>query len=162
MEKSNTLKLAGGGEIELPIVTKGDNLDLIKVNPIQKFTEPPARFNEASIIKTLEKLGIGRPSTYAPIISTIQVSQYVEKKEGRFYATPVGIAVTDFLMKNFPEVLNYAFTADMESNLDKVAVGKAVWQKEIKTFYTPFHKKLEDVTKNAERIAIPTEKIGEI
>ncbi len=74
----------------------------------------------------------------------------------------VGVAVTDFLMKNFPEVLNYAFTADMESNLDKVAVGKAVWQKEIKTFYTPFHKKLEDVTKNAERIAIPTEKIGEI
>lgn len=152
---------SSGDEVELPLVEKDDKLDLIKVNPIQKFTEPPARFNEASIIKTLEKLGIGRPSTYAPIISTIQVRQYVEKKEGRFYATPVGIAVTQFLMKNFPEVLDYAFTADMESNLDKVAEGKKVWQKEIKTFYGPFHKKLESVTKNAERIAIPTEKTGE-
>jgi len=150
-----------GDEVELPVVNKGDNLDLVKVKPIQKFTEPPPRFNEASIIKTLEKLGIGRPSTYAPIISTIQVRQYVEKKEGRFYATPVGITVTEFLMKNFPEVLDYQFTADMESNLDKVADGKKEWQKEIKTFYGPFHKKLEDVTKNAKRVKIETEKTGE-
>ncbi|HSX49139.1 MAG TPA: type I DNA topoisomerase [Candidatus Saccharimonadales bacterium] len=150
-----------GDEVELPEVVKGDKLDLVKVSPIQKFTEPPARFNEASIIKTLEKLGIGRPSTYAPIITTIQLRQYVEKKEGRFYATPVGIAVTEFLMGNFPEVLDYKFTADMEDSLDKVADGKKEWEKEIKTFYSPFHKKLDDVTKNAKRIAIPTEKLGE-
>ncbi len=156
------LKVSSEGEVLLPVVAKNDPLDLVKVNPIQKFTEPPARFNEASIIKTLEKLGIGRPSTYAPIISTIQVRQYVEKKEGRFYATPVGITVTEFLMNNFPEVLDYAFTAEMENNLDKVAIGKKVWQKELKTFYGPFHKKLEDVTKNAQRVKIETEKTGEI
>lgn len=155
------LKTVGDGETELPEVLKNEKLDLIKVNPMQKFTEPPARYNEASLIKTLEKLGIGRPSTYAPIISTIQVRQYVEKKEGRFFATTVGIAVTDFLNSNFPEVLDYKFTADMENDLDEVANGKKVWQKEIKAFYGPFHKKLEDVTKNAKRIAIPVEKTGE-
>src|SRR5260221_271493 len=155
------MPLKATGEVELPLVAKDDKLDMIKVNPIQKFTEPPARFNEASIIKTLEKLGIGRPSTYAPIITTIQLRQYVEKKEGRFYATPVGITVTEFLMKNFPEVLDYQFTADMEANLDKVADGKTKWQKEIKTFYGPFHKKLASVTKNAERVKIETEKTGE-
>ncbi len=154
-------KAISADEVVLPEVAKGDKLDLVKVNPTQKFTEPPARFNEASIIKTLEKLGIGRPSTYAPIISTIQVRQYVEKKEGRFYATPVGTAVTEFLLKNFPEVLDYQFTAEMEDDLDKVADGKRVWEKDIKTFYGPFHKKLESVTKNAERIAIPTQKLGE-
>lgn len=148
-------------EVELPEVNKGDVLDLVKVNPIQKFTEPPARYNEASIIKTLEKLGIGRPSTYAPIITTIQLRQYVEKKEKRFYATSVGIAVTEFLMKNFPEVLDYAFTAEMENDLDKIADGKKVWEKEIGIFYKPFHKKLDSVTKNAERVAIPVEKTGE-
>ncbi len=155
------LKVSEEDLVELPEVKKDDPLSLIKVNPIQKFTEPPARFNEASLIKTLEKLGIGRPSTYAPIISTIQVRQYVEKKEGKFFATPVGITVTQFLMKNFPEVLDYKFTADMEDDLDKVANGEKVWQKEIKTFYTPFHKKLTDVTKNAKRVKIETEKLGE-
>jgi DNA topoisomerase I len=155
------LKLSADGETILPEVSKGDNLDLIKVNPIQKFTEPPARFNEASIIKTLEKLGIGRPSTYAPIISTIQLRQYVEKKEGRFYATPVGTTVTNFLEKNFPEVLNYEFTAEMENDLDEVANGKKVWQKEIKAFYKPFHKKLLVVTKDAQREKIEVEKTGE-
>lgn len=155
------IPLKTSGEVELPEVDRDEKLDLIEVIPIQKFTEPPARYNEASIIKTLEKLGIGRPSTYAPIITTIQLRQYVEKKEGRFFATPVGIAVTEFLLKNFPEVLDYKFTADMEDDLDKVASGERVWQKEIKTFYRPFHKKLEDVTKNAKRIAIPVEKLGE-
>lgn len=149
------------GEIELPEVAKDEKLTKIKVNPIQKFTEPPARFNEASLIKTLEKLGIGRPSTYAPIISTIQVRQYVEKKEGRFFATPVGTAVTEFLLKNFPEVLDYQFTADMENDLDRIANGEREWRQDIKAFYGPFHKKLLDVTKNSKRIAIPTEKTGE-
>lgn len=155
------MPLKNSGEVELPVIEKDEKLDLVKVNPMQKFTEPPPRFNEASLIKTLEKLGIGRPSTYAPIISTIQVRQYVEKKEGRFFATPVGIAVTEFLTTNFPEVLDYQFTADMEDDLDKIADGKREWNKEIKSFYGPFHKKLDSVTKNAKRIAIPTEKTGE-
>lgn len=153
-------KMTDVGTIELPEVKEGEKLDLIRVDAFQKFTMPPARFNEASLIKMLEKLGIGRPSTYAPIITTIQIRQYVEKKERQFFATPVGIAVTEFLLKNFPEVLDYKFTADMEDDLDKVANGEKDWQKEIKTFYTPFHKKLASVTKNSKRVAIPTEKLG--
>jgi DNA topoisomerase-1 len=146
--------------IALPEVQKDDKLDLIKVLSDQKFTQPPPRFNEASIIKTLEKLGIGRPSTYAPIISTIQLRSYVEKKEGKFFPTPVGMAVNDFLMEYFPDVFDYAFTASMEDNLDKVANGEKKWETEIKNFYTPFDKKLETVTEKSQRVKIPTEKLG--
>ncbi|HEX6976818.1 MAG TPA: type I DNA topoisomerase [Patescibacteria group bacterium] len=153
-------KLTDESAVILPEVVKDDSLTLIKVNSDQKFTEPPARYNEASIIKTLEKLGIGRPSTYAPIISTIQARTYVEKKEGKFFPTPVGNAVTEFLMSNFPEVLDYKFTADMEEDLDNVANGKKEWEKEIGIFYKPFEKKLEDVTKNSKRVKIETEKLG--
>ncbi|OGM05722.1 DNA topoisomerase I, partial [Candidatus Woesebacteria bacterium GWB1_43_5] len=98
----------------LPNVEKDEPLQLIKVDSAQKFTQPPARFNEASLIKTLEALGIGRPSTYAPIISTIQIRQYVVKEEGKFKPTPVGFAVSDFLMKNFPDIVDYDFTSQME------------------------------------------------
>ncbi|MEK7497476.1 MAG: type I DNA topoisomerase [Patescibacteria group bacterium] len=145
---------------ELPEVVKGESLDLIKIDSTQKFTEPPARFNEASLIKTLEKLGIGRPSTYAPIITTIQIRQYVEKKEGKFFATSVGMAVTDFLVNNFKEIVDYKFTAEMENDLDNIANGERKWQVEMKSFWDPFKKKLDSVTKDSKRVAIPTEKIG--
>lgn len=148
-------------EQELPAVEKGDKLKLIGVRADQKFTQPPARYNEASIIKTLEKLGIGRPSTYAPTISTIQARSYVEKKDGRFFATPVGVAVNDFLLTNFSDVFEYEFTAEMEDNLDKVAEGKLKWREDLKKFYTPFEKKLKTVEKNAKRVPIETEKLGE-
>ncbi|QQG47404.1 MAG: type I DNA topoisomerase [Candidatus Woesebacteria bacterium] len=147
-------------EVNLPDVSKDESLDLIKVSPFQKFTEPPARYNEASLIKTLEKLGIGRPSTYAPIISTIQLRSYVEKNEGKFFATSVGMAVSDFLLHNFAEVVDFSFTAEMEDKLDSVANGKTKWQKEIKDFYTPFDKKLSDAEK-ADRVKIETEKLNE-
>ncbi len=144
----------------LPEVKEGETLQLIKVDPMQKFTEPPARYNEASLIKTLEKLGIGRPSTYAPIISTIQIRQYVEKKEGKFFPTPVGVAVNDFLMKNFPDIFEYQFTAEMEDDLDKVADGKNKWTDSISKFWNPFNKKLGEVTENSKRVKIETEKLG--
>ena len=145
---------------QLPEVESGEKLQLIKVNPQQKFTQPPPRYNEASIIKTLEKLGIGRPSTYAPIVSTIQARQYVEKTEGKFFPTPVGIAVTEFLVKNFPDVFEYSFTAEMEDNLDKIADGKAEWQKVMRKFWNPFGKKLGTVEKKSKRVKIETEKLG--
>lgn len=145
---------------ELPDVTKDEKLDLIKVNSEQRFTQPPARFNEASLIKILEKMGIGRPSTYAPIITTIQIRNYVEKEEGKFFPTPIGDTVTDFLVKYFPTVLDYDFTAQMEGNLDKVADGKTDWVKDIKDFYTPFAKILIDTEKNADRVKIETEKLN--
>jgi len=136
---------------QLPEVTKDEALDLVKVNSEQKFTMPPARYNEASLIKTLEKLGIGRPSTYAPIISTIQDRNYVEKEEGRFAPTVIGKAVNDFLLKHFPDVFNYSFTADMEKELDEIAEGN---------FWNPLEGKLETVQEKAERVKIETEKLG--
>ena len=151
---------SSNGEITLPPVEENENLTLVKVNPSQKFTLPPAKFNEASLIKTLEKLGIGRPSTYAPIITTIQIRSYVEKDEGKFTPTTVGNAVTDFLVKYFPDTFEYSFTADMEADLDLVAENKKDWTKIVKQFWTPFDKILKDVTKNAKRVKIEVEKIG--
>jgi DNA topoisomerase-1 len=145
----------------IPGVKMREKLDLIEVLSEQKFTKPPARFNEASLIKTLESLGIGRPSTYAPTISTIQLRNYVEKKEGRFYPTPIGLTTSDFLVKNFPETFDYEFTAKMEENLDKVAEGALDWHKDIAKFWEPFSKLLQDVEKNAERVQIPTQKLNE-
>lgn len=147
--------------VVLPEVEKDEKLKLDGVRAEQKFTQPPPRYNEASIIKTLEKLGIGRPSTYAPIISTIQARSYVEKNDGRFFATPVGLAVNDFLLNNFENVFDYEFTAKMEDNLDKVAEGKLKWREDLREFYSPFEKKLLDVEKNAKRVPIETEKLGE-
>lgn len=150
----------GGETQQLPEVEQAEKLKLKKVDAIQKFTEPPARFNEASLIKTLEKLGIGRPSTYAPIITTIQVRNYVEKKEGKFFPTPVGTAVVDFLIDNFTDIFEYQFTAGMEADLDNVANGEIKWEKTIGDFWKPFDKKLVSVGKNSKRVKIPTEKTG--
>lgn len=146
--------------VQLPEVKNSELLSLVKIDSYQKFTEPPARFNEASLIKTLEKLGIGRPSTYAPIISTIQIRQYVEKKEGKFFPTPVGVAVNDFLMHNFPDVFDYEFTAEMEDGLDKIANGEGKWADSISKFWSPFDKKLKSVTENSKRVKIEVEKLG--
>ncbi|WKZ25635.1 MAG: type I DNA topoisomerase [bacterium] len=146
--------------IILPEVKKDEELMKEKVWGDQKFTLPPARYNEASLIKTLEKLGIGRPSTYAPIISTIQIRSYVEKTEGKFIPTSIGFAVTEFLVKNFPDELEYSFTAEMEEDLDRIAEGKIKWEVEMAKFWKPFSKKLESVEKLAERVKIETEKIG--
>ena len=144
----------------LPAVVKGETLSLIKVDSEQKFTEPKARYNEASLIKTLEQLGIGRPSTYAPIITTIQIRNYVEKEEGKFMPTPIGVAVNDFLMEHFPEVFDYQFTAEMESDLDKVADGKNKWEESIKKFWKPFEKKLTSTENHSKRVKIEVEKLG--
>ena len=148
------------GEQTLPDVEKGDSLEKIKVLSEQKFTQPPARYNEASLIKTLEKLGIGRPSTYAPTISTIQDRQYINKDEGKFVPTSVGIAVNDFLMKYFSDVFDYQFTARMEDSLDKIAEGERKWVPVIREFWDPFSKKLEGVEEKAERVKVEVELTG--
>jgi len=146
---------------QLPPVTKSDALELGKINPLQKFTQPPPRFNEASLIKTLEELGIGRPSTYAPTISTILDRIYVEKKERNFVPTNLGFAVNDFLMEYFPDVFDYQFTAHLEDNLDEIANGKKEWVPVIREFYVPFNTKLNGVSRVAERVAVETETTGE-
>lgn len=147
-------------DVRLPDVKKEDLLDLLKVDPQQKFTQPPARYNEASLIKTLEKLGIGRPSTYAPTISTIQTRNYVEKEENKFYPTSIGKAVNDFLIGNFPKIMDYSFTAKMEGSLDDIATGEVKWTGVIGSFWNDFDPKLEKVSKNAKRVKIEVEKTG--
>lgn len=147
-------------QLELPKLDKGDLLSLIKVLADQKFTQPPPRYNEASLIKTLEKLGIGRPSTYAPIITTIQLRGYVEKDQGKFKPTAVGIAVNEFLVSNFPDELEYSFTAKMEQSLDDIADGKLEWHQMMRTFWQGFSKKLAEVEEKSERVKIAIEKVG--
>jgi DNA topoisomerase-1 len=154
-------KLDAESVVNLPEVVNDEKLDLVKTWGEQKFTQPPARFNEASLIKTLEKLGIGRPSTYAPTISTIQIRNYVEKNEAKQFApTTIGIAVNDFLITNFADTFDYQFTAKMEGQLDDIANGGLKWEEPIKEFYKPFEKKLVDVEKNAKRVKIEVEKLG--
>ena len=149
------------GEVELPELEKSDELDLVKIRPEQKFTQPPFRYNEASLIKILEEYGIGRPSTYAPIISTIQERQYVEKIEKSFRPTPLGIAVNDFLVEYFSDIVDYQFTAQMEDSLDEIAEGKKEWVNILRQFYQPFGEKLKGVSKVAEKVPVATEATDE-
>ena len=144
----------------LPEVKADESLKMIKVISEQKFTEPPGAFTEASLIKKLEELGIGRPSTYAPTISTIQIRNYVEKLEGKFHPTHVGEAVNDFLLKYFSTIFDYGFTAKMEDDLDNVANGETEWVSMMRSFYGPFKKILSDVEKNSKRVKIKAEKLG--
>lgn len=131
-------------ETELPPLKEGEILELLKLIPTQHFTQPPPRYTEASLIKELEKHGIGRPSTYAPILATIQERNYVKKDEKkRFYPTPVGIAVNDLLVKHFPEIVDIKFTAKMEDQLDEIANGKKDWVQALREFYEPFNEILQ-------------------
>lgn len=145
----------------LPKMDKGDDLGFIKVKGDQKFTQPPARFNDASLVKELEKRGIGRPSTYAPTISTIIARRYVERESRRFYPTSIGMAVTEFLTKNFPDEMDYEFTAKMEEQLDDIADGKHSWNEMLAGFYGDFEKHLASVADTAQRVEVPTEKTGQ-
>lgn len=151
----------GGDDALLPNVEKGQLTGFVELNAAQKFTQPPARFNDASLVKTLEQKGIGRPSTYASIISVIVDRGYVERKEKRFFATAVGMTVSDFLLENFPEIMDYDFTAEMEEDLDRISRGEKEWRNIVKTFYTPLEKKIDLVTDKAERVQVPVEETGE-
>ena len=129
-------------DVLLPAVKVGEVLKLDKLDPSQHFTKPPARFTEASLVKELEKKGIGRPSTYAAIISTIQDRGYVKIDNRRLFAEKMGEIVTDRLDENFNNLMNYAFTADLESQLDKVADGERNWKELLDNFYGDFKKRL--------------------
>jgi len=178
------LKVYGGGknDVILPALNEGEELNLINAKAVETYSKSPARFSEASLVKKLEELGIGRPSTYAPTISTIQTRGYVEKKDlegsereiteitlndgtinsiktsvitgadkSKLIPTPVAEIVTDFLVKYFPNIVDFDFTAKVENGFDEVAEGKQAWQEMIKEFYTDFHKlvlKSEDVKRS--------------
>lgn len=144
--KGRTLRFAGWtkvqpvaktqvDEVQFPELAIGETLQLIALDPKQHFTKPPARFTEAALVKELEKQGIGRPSTYASIISTIQDRGYVKVDKRRFYAVKMGEIVSDRLSENFVELMSYDFTAQMERNLDAIAEGKANWTEQLDDFY---------------------------
>ncbi len=141
----------------LPELAPGDQLGLQRLDPKQHFTQPPPRFSEASLVKALEELGIGRPSTYAPIIETIQQRGYVRQDERRFHPTPLGETVTELLRKQFPDVVDVNFTATMEARLDRVEKGEEDWLGLLEQFYGPFSRTVMEAEKNLERVKVPVE-----
>jgi DNA topoisomerase-1 len=124
-------------------IAEGQKQNLVRLIPEQHFTQPPPRYSEASLVQALEENGIGRPSTYAPILSTIQARGYVERVDKRLIPTDTGILVNDLMLEYFPEIVDLQFTAHMEADLDKIAEGKAKWEKVMREFYTPFEVKVK-------------------
>lgn len=148
----------------LPELAVGDGIVLEEVRPEQHFTQPPPRFSEASLVKELEERGIGRPSTYASIMSTIVDRGYVEKREARFYPTELGVLVNGLLVDSFPQIVSVDFTANMENDLDKVEEGEADWRKLLGGFYEPFKGDLERAKtsmRDVKREEIPTDYVCE-
>lgn len=144
----------------LPHLKTGETLKQISIKPTQHFTQPPPRYTEATLVKSLEEKGIGRPSTYAAILSTIQDRKYAHKTDGRFTPTELGIVVNDLLVEKFPELIDFDFTAKMEEELDLVEEGRMKWVKVMNDFYTPFSRDLSEATKTLGRIKpadIPTD-----
>lgn len=141
---------------KIPDLEKGDKVDCQKITPKQHFTQPPPRYNEASLVKALEEHGIGRPSTYATIITVIQTRKYVEKREKALHPTILGRAVSKQLVTQFSDIMDYKFTAGMEEKLDKIADKKAVWNKVLRDFYDPFMEEVNSVMKTAQKINIET------
>jgi DNA topoisomerase-1 len=148
-------------DTRLPKFTTGESLSLVNARADAHETTPPPRYNDASLIKTLEEKEIGRPSTYASIISTISDRGYVERVDRKFVPTTVGTAVNDFLVKNFSTIDDVPFTAAMEDELDAIATGKKNWKAMMKDFYTPFEKTMVEVEK-ADRVKIPVEETDEV
>ncbi len=145
----------------LPDLTQGERLRLLGLDPVQHFTQPPPRYTEATLVRALEERGIGRPSTYAPIIETIKHRGYVELEERRFYPTDLGILVNTLLVEHFPSVLDVEFTAHMEENLDRVEEGKEDWIKLLRAFYGPFAEVLHKAEQNIEEVEMTPEEVGE-
>jgi DNA topoisomerase-1 len=151
-----------GGKREdalLPALAASQPLELHDLSATQHFTQPPPRFSEATLIKALEKENIGRPSTYAPIIQTIQDRLYVEHKDRKFFATDLGMVVTDLLVKHFPKILDLKFTAHMEDELDDIATAKEDMVKVLDEFYYPFQEALKAAETQMERVSIPTSEV---
>ena len=144
-------------DAKIPDLNQGDKVACKKIEPKQHFTQPPPRYNEASLVKALEEYGIGRPSTYATIITVIQTRKYVEKKDKALRPTLLGRTVSKQLVEQFADIMDYKFTAGMEAKLDKIADKEAVWVKVLQDFYTPFMEEVNAVMKTAQKMTIETE-----
>ena len=151
-------------DVTLPVLVQGETLRSLGITPRQHFTEPPPRYTEASLVKALEEQGIGRPSTYATILTTIQEREYVQKDQGKFRPTELGFVVTDQLVRHFGEIFDVKYTARMEEELDEVEEGKMTWVEALDDFYKKFQKDLKKATKNMENLKkqeIPTDEVCE-
>lgn len=147
----------------LPEIKKGEDINCIKINNLQKFTQPPARYSDATLVKTLEEKGIGRPSTYAPTISTVIERGYAERAENkRLKPTDIAFVVNDLLVEHFTNIVDYNFTAKMENDLDEIAEGKQKWQETLKNFYKPFNKNIMIKEKELNKKNITEEKTDKI
>ena len=151
----------------LPELEEGNTEKLVELDPKQSFTEPPARYTEASLVKALEEKGIGRPSTYSPTITTILERRYIEKVQKQLMPTELGKIVNKLLTENFTDVINVEFTAKIENEFDEISEGKAEWKKMIRDFYGPFSIELDKVEKELEHVElvdevsdVPCEKCG--
>jgi len=142
---------------QLPEVVEGEELKLLGLDAAQHFTQPPARFTDASLVKTLEEHGIGRPSTYAPTISTLIERRYVRKEGRALVPEDVGFVVTDFLREHFPDIVDLGFTARMELDLDRIATGESEWVPVVRDFFTPFSKLVEEKTKSVKKSDVTEE-----
>ena len=141
-------------EGQLPELSEKELLNLINLAKDQHFTEPPARYTDASLIKTLESAGVGRPSTYAPTLTTIQDRGYVEKEDKKYKPTEIGFSVNDMLVENFPEVIDINFTSHIEEEFDDIADGKIKWVPVVEEFYAPFSKNLKEKTESVEKLIV--------
>jgi DNA topoisomerase-1 len=146
----------------LPPVQVGEELDLLRLIPEQHFTKPPPRYTEASLVRELEKHGIGRPSTYAPILSTIQVRGYVDRQNRQLIPTDLGFLVNDLLVKHFSDIVDLPFTAYMEEDLDKIAAGERNWVVVLRDFYGPFERTLQMAERQMKKVEIPPEETGSV
>ena len=141
----------------LPALEENEEVRKQKIDPKQSFTEPPARYTEASLVKVLEEKGIGRPSTYSPTITTIIERRYIEKEQKQLMPTELGKIVNKLLVENFGDIVNVEFTANIETKFDDIAEGKQEWKKIIAEFYSPFAETLEKVEKELEHVTLEPE-----
>ncbi len=144
----------------IPPLTVGEMLDLVRLIPEQHFTQPPPRYTEASLVRALEEYGIGRPSTYAPILTTIQQRGYVRREGKQLVPTETGFLVNDLLVEHFPEVMDYGFTARMEERLDEIAAGRRDWVPVVREFWVPFKQRLDEADRKIEKVDLGPEEIG--
>jgi DNA topoisomerase-1 len=147
---------------EIPPLEADEMLDLIELLPAQHFTQSPPRYSEASLVRALEEYGIGRPSTYAPILSTIQQRHYVQRRDGRLHPTEVGIVVNDLLVEYFPDYIDVTFTAQMEEDLDLIASGEREWVPVLHDFYDPFSRTLSEAQENMPTVEMGNDPTGEL
>ncbi len=149
----------------LPPLREGEVLRLLGVRPEQHFTQPPPRYTEATLVKTLEELGIGRPSTYAPTIETLKQRRYVVVEDRKLVPTELGMLVTDLLVQHFPDVVDVGFTSRLEEELDEIASGEREWVPVVREFYEPFHRRVEEAERTMERVRLadqPTNEVCEV